>query len=89
MAQVRARPIRCVHESVQVRSPARRFAANYQLTPRHGRRFSIRPHDRGPAAGEDSFARIGGDEFAVLLPYADSHQANIVADALRCAVSNP
>jgi diguanylate cyclase len=28
-------------------------------------------------------ARIGGDEFAVLLPYADAQQADAISDDLR------
>lgn len=35
----------------------------------------------------DVLARIGGDEFAVLLPHTDVTQAGTVAESLRCAVS--
>jgi diguanylate cyclase (GGDEF)-like protein/PAS domain S-box-containing protein len=35
----------------------------------------------------DTLARIGGDEFAALLPYAGLQQAELVADALRQTVS--
>jgi two-component system cell cycle response regulator len=35
----------------------------------------------------DVFARWGGDEFAILLPYTDIHEARAVADRIRAAVA--
>jgi diguanylate cyclase (GGDEF)-like protein/PAS domain S-box-containing protein len=42
---------------------------------------------RGRLRGTDVIARVGGDEFAVLLPYADATHAKLVAADLRRIVS--
>lgn len=37
---------------------------------------------------EDSPARIGGEEFALILPHTNMHQAGLVCDRLRSAVAS-
>ncbi len=43
---------------------------------------------RNEVRGRDWPARVGGDEFAVLLPRADAEQATRVADRLRAAIED-
>ena len=64
-----------------------------QINDRHGHKAGDRVLKALAAAlkrrlrSTDSIARIGGDEFAVLLPYADGSQAATVADDLRRVIA--
>jgi diguanylate cyclase (GGDEF)-like protein/PAS domain S-box-containing protein len=65
-----------------------------QINDTHGHRVGDRALQAIAAAlmnrlrETDVVARIGGDEFAVLLPYADEYQAQVVASSLVDAIAD-